>query len=310
MTGELGKVSLIAARQFGAFNRSQAHKAGFSGDAIRRRIRSGAWLQLAPTVYGFPSAEPSWERQLAVAVLSRPRAYVAEMSAAYLHGLRDIEKHRPVIAVPETSNARSSVCRVIRHRRFDELGVSRVRGFETLTVAESVVLLSRRIEPHRIESVFDDALVAGKLDLDDLGRVLKRESDSRTKGLSVVQELFRTRSPTAPVTDGSYLESMVETVLLRNGVEGWTREFPFSIRGHRGRVDFFFRDYGLVVEADGRSWHMKSEDFESDRKRDNGIAEMGYQVLRFTHRMLTEDADACVATISRVLRNRSAQRPG
>ena len=41
-------------------------------------------------------------------------------------------------------------------------------------------------------------------------------------------------------------------------------------------------DWNLVIEADGRNWHARVEDFEEDRRRDNELATRGIQVLRFT----------------------------
>jgi very-short-patch-repair endonuclease len=41
-------------------------------------------------------------------------------------------------------------------------------------------------------------------------------------------------------------------------------------------------DWNLVIEADGRHWHARVEDFEEDRRRDNELATRGIQVLRFT----------------------------
>jgi very-short-patch-repair endonuclease len=63
----------------------------------------------------------------------------------------------------------------------------------------------------------------------------------------------------------------------------------------------------LVIEADGRNWHARRSDFESDRLRDNRLATHGIQVLRFTYSMLMSDPKDCVSTILRVgaLRNAS-----
>jgi very-short-patch-repair endonuclease len=46
----------------------------------------------------------------------------------------------------------------------------------------------------------------------------------------------------------------------------------------------------VIVEADGRTWHTRLEDFERDRQRDAEAAAAGFQTLRFTyHQVLHED---------------------
>ena len=47
--------------------------------------------------------------------------------------------------------------------------------------------------------------------------------------------------------------------------------------------------WALVIEADGRAWHTRVEDFERDRRRDAEAAAAGYLTLRFTHHQLTHE---------------------
>ena len=49
------------------------------------------------------------------------------------------------------------------------------------------------------------------------------------------------------------------------------------------RVDFFWPDLGLVVEADGLRYHRTEAQQRSDRQRDRTLAAEGMVVLRFTH---------------------------
>lgn len=305
MMGDLSKINQLAARQYGVFNIAQARLAGFDKSAVRRRKESGAWLQLAPTVYAVASAPPKWERQVAAAVLSRPKALVGGVTAAYLHGLPGVTRQKPVIVVPETSNARSDLARVIRHRRFDEIRTERVDAFQVTSVEETVVLIARDIDRPSLEVLFDGLLISKSLSLRELDQVLLRERDSRIPGVSQVRHLAADRSPSAPVVDGSYLERLVESMFRKSGLSGWTREYPFTIRNRAARVDFYFPSCLLVVEADGRSWHMRSQDFEFDRHRDNELAERGIQVVRFTHQMLDRTPGRCLASIRKTIEARS-----
>ena len=72
------------------------------------------------------------------------------------------------------------------------------------------------------------------------------------------------------------------------------------------RVDVYIPGWRLVIEADGRNWHARVEDFEEDRRRDNELAMKGIQVIRLTYRMLKSDLEGCLDTIRTIGRVRSA----
>jgi very-short-patch-repair endonuclease len=55
----------------------------------------------------------------------------------------------------------------------------------------------------------------------------------------------------------------------------------------------------LIVEADGRCWHTRIDDFERDRWRDNVATTHGYDVLRFTYRQLTAGREEALALLQR-----------
>ncbi len=55
------------------------------------------------------------------------------------------------------------------------------------------------------------------------------------------------------------------------------------------RVDALVPASALVVEADGRTWHTRLEDFERDRRRDAEAAAAGFQTLRFTYDQLVDE---------------------
>jgi very-short-patch-repair endonuclease len=64
------------------------------------------------------------------------------------------------------------------------------------------------------------------------------------------------------------------------------------------RVDFLWQAERLIVETDGYGAHRGSVAFEADRARDNHLAELGYEVRRFTYRQVA-DAPAGVANLVR-----------
>jgi very-short-patch-repair endonuclease len=53
---------------------------------------------------------------------------------------------------------------------------------------------------------------------------------------------------------------------------------------------FLWREGRLIVETDGYRYHRGRQAFEDDRARDIRLQMLGYQVLRFTHRQVVDDA--------------------
>ena len=80
-----------------------------------------------------------------------------------------------------------------------------------------------------------------------------------------------------------------------------------EVNAHVGpyEVDFLWRDRGLIVETDGFRHHGDRSAFERDRARDARLQSLGFQVLRFTHRQVTENRSAVVAALRSLLAQRS-----
>jgi very-short-patch-repair endonuclease len=76
------------------------------------------------------------------------------------------------------------------------------------------------------------------------------------------------------------------------------------VEGHL--VDFLWSAERFVVETDGYAFHSDRAAFERDRERDLDLLAAGYEVGRFTYRMLTRDPSACVKHIRAALRRRGA----
>ncbi|MGH2981369.1 MAG: endonuclease domain-containing protein [Solirubrobacterales bacterium] len=109
---------------------------------------------------------------------------------------------------------------------------------------------------------------------------------------------------------GIEVEGEADTVATRSELE---YRFLRLCRRHRlpppevnakvGRftVDFLWRDRGLIVETDGYRYHRGRQAFEEDRVRDMELRTRGFEVLRLTHRQLTEDPGGLAAALAAIL---------
>jgi very-short-patch-repair endonuclease len=292
-----------ASRQYGVFSLGQARTAGISDRMVEHRVATGAWVRLAAGVYALGSSPPTWERQLAAAVLARPGCLVAGTSAAFLHGWEGVQRGRPVVMVPIDGNARSPIARVIRTRYFADVEAVPAGAFRATSPAETLVTLASEVTPTRLEHLLDDCLASGMVDADTLMALIERRSGQR--GLPALRQLTGERLATAYQPPTTVLERPLYVVLDHPAIPPVTRQFPFPRQVLEGTVDAYIPTWRLIVEADGRRWHTRKADFERDRARDNAAAAHGIAVLRFTYRMLVDQPEECLATILATGRARS-----
>jgi superfamily I DNA/RNA helicase/very-short-patch-repair endonuclease len=139
-----------------------------------------------------------------------------------------------------------------------------------------------------------DLLVWANLELDLSGPAWREDPDF---GFSWTLDRFRyvvERYAARRVDDGLPPLTPIEDRLLRAMREHGLRPLvqhgigPF-------RVDFALPERRLAIEADGREWH----DAVRDRRRDEELAALGWEVLRFSGSDIHRAADRCADTVAR-----------
>ena len=103
--------------------------------------------------------------------------------------------------------------------------------------------------------------------------------------------------------DHSVLEYRYDRDVERaHGLPESVRQAPFEdTDGRRGRRDRLYRDYGVVVEMDGRLAHPAEAQWR-DKARDNAAAVDGQQTLRYGWMQVTRHACETAAQVAQVLR--------
>jgi len=76
------------------------------------------------------------------------------------------------------------------------------------------------------------------------------------------------------------------------------------------RVDFLFRDHGIVVEVSGGRGHSTAADRAKDARRRNGLQDLGRIVLEFTHEDVMNHEMYVVRTLRKSFMSRSVARAG
>jgi Transcriptional regulator, AbiEi antitoxin len=268
----------LALHQNGVVSRPQALRAGLSAGMIKFRVSSGRWRQLHPGVYATFTGAPGRDAQLWAALLSAgPGAMLSHETAAELQRLTDKPTETIHVTVPGQ-----------RH-------IATIRGVSLHRCGRATEAMQRNSNPPhtRVEETVLD-LTQAAADFDDVcgwvTRAFARELTDQERLRAAMRQRTKLRwradlhelIAAAASGDHSVLEYRYERDVERaHGLPEPVRQAPFvGPDGRRGRRDRLYRDYGVLVELDGRVAHP-IEDQWRDKARDNAAATDGQQSLRY-----------------------------
>lgn len=300
------KADQLLRSQHGVLSRRQAIDVGITPALIRYNLESGAWTALSSGVYTTASSVPSWERQLHAALLAHPSGVVGGRSAAALHDFSGATKGRPEILMPFEGNARSALARVIRSRHFDQVDTGYINGFPATSIAETILTLSLRDPPARLERLVDHEIARNRLSVVDFHPILDRLARARQPGLKVLRRIIHEREDDSYQPPTTELERLLYGLLDHPEIPSYERQAPLSYETVDATVDAYVESWSTIVEGDGRRWHTRKADFERDRQRDNAAIAAGLVVVRFTWKMLRYEPESCLQTLLRTGRNRQS----
>ena len=263
--------------QCGVVTRDQALAGGLTADAIRARLRSGRWQLLHRAVYlTYSGPVPRTAQRWAAVLRAGQGAAVSHHTAAELHGLLDHRADAVHVSVPATRRV-TAIPGVVVHRS-RELDVAR---------HPSRLPPQTRVE----ETVVDLTQTCASLE-DAIGWVAKACGRRLTRPERILAVLVRRRSAKwraelidmlRDVADGAH--SALEIRYLRDverahGLPPASRQHVVVSAGRKSYDDVRYREYGVVVELDGRLAHPADARWR-DMRRDNAAAVDGRTVLRY-----------------------------
>jgi very-short-patch-repair endonuclease len=103
---------------------------------------------------------------------------------------------------------------------------------------------------------------------------------------------------------GSFLESILRSLLLAAGIYDFEPQVLVTTPGRLARVDLGHRLAQIALEAEGYAYHGDSLKFAEDCRRYDDLVSAGWLVLRFTYRQVLHDPDWVVATVRAALAQR------
>lgn len=290
----------LATRQHGVVDIDQLRELGLAAGGLDGRVAAGRLHRIHHGVYavGHPvlTREGVW---MAAVLAAGEGAVLSHASAAALWDIRPSLRPRVHVTAP-TYTGRKPRRGVATHRSVTLTPEQRdVRsGIPVTSVARTLfdIAVGAGATTGTLERAIHAAVTAGIFDLGAVVRILDerpRRAGSRAMRACLGLGIAETRSD---------LEARFLDLCVAHGIE---RPRVNTVVGEM-EVDFLWPRALLVVETDGYRYHGDRAAFERDRSRDATLALMGYSVLRFSYRQVSDEAPVVADTICSLLRRGAA----
>lgn len=289
------------------FTVDEAVVAGWTPSALKHAVRRGHLLRLRRGVYtACPSATP--ELAAVAAARAIPRAVVSHRSAALLHGLPLLGRPplRPEITVPPRGNANFPAVHLYRARLWPQ-DVVTVGDAEVTSVARTVVDVARHHPLGTAVTALDAALHREQTTLEQVHDVLLRCANWPRIGRA------RRAVKLADARAESPLESISRLLLPTLGFPGAEpQKYIFDRHGRLvGRTDFYWGEFGVVGEADGRSKYTDRDVLTNEKEHQEEYEDLGLVVVRWGWQHATSRRHVLKARLERGFeRGRARDRAG
>ncbi|MEO6887037.1 MAG: type IV toxin-antitoxin system AbiEi family antitoxin domain-containing protein [Jatrophihabitantaceae bacterium] len=281
-------IPYLAERQCGVFSASQAASEGWTQDALRWAVRRGRLSRLRAGVFQSTEIDyrSTFDRQRwlhaapAIAgVLATPGAMASHSTAAILRGL-------PLAFLPEYACLSvvpwhtGEVHGVHVHRTTSEELACPVAAVTCSTAARAAVDLAREHGAHAGVVPLDYALRHGLTDEDELTQTLhhcRRWPGVVAARKAVAMADPRSESPLESLSRLKFEPYDIPMPELQTSIGDEHRRFL-------GRVDFFWREFGVVGECDGALKYVgdgKPSALMDEKARQERLEEVGLIVVRW-----------------------------
>ena len=292
----------LLSRQYGVIATWQAGVAEISTRQIENLVRYGRWRRLHFGVYASFTGELPREAALWAAVLrTGPWSILSHETAAELDGLVDKPSKIIHVTVPEPQH-RPSVAGIAVHRSSRAIGIRQQGRLPPRTMTEETVL-----DLAQTATSFDDviSLLARACQRRLTTPFLISDTLSRRAKMSWRAEIELALRDVASGVHSPLENRYVRDVERAHGLPTPKRQAQAQAE-QRGRViyrDARYREYGVVVELDGRASHPDERRWQ-DKHRDNAAATAGIVTLRYSWADVTERPCETAREVAAVLSSR------
>jgi very-short-patch-repair endonuclease len=294
-------VAQLASRQHGVVSRGQLLGLGLSEDQIDMALEASGLHRVFRGAYavGHPGIG-RLGRMKAATLACGPDAVISHGTAAALLGLTE---RSPVLIHLIGANDRGREIPGVRRHRVhpphpDE--VTSRQGIACTTASRTLVDLAGSVGTKTLRGLIEEAAVQRSLDVAMVDRILGRSRRRGAPRLRALLDPWRLDADDAPLLR-SRLEARLWPRLVELGLSLPRTNVTLDLNEARLEVDFVWDERRLVVETDGAASHATPSAFGRDRRRDQILVAAGYRVIRVTWDQLSDEPEAVLARILRIL---------
>lgn len=292
----------LTRQQHGVITHAQLIGLGMGPEAIRHRLSNGRLHRLMRGVYAVGRPDIGKRGMWMAGVLAcGPAALLSHRSAAALWGIRKMRTEEETeVVIPAGPPRRYPGVRAHRRRGHEAPGRREVDRIPVTHPVATLVDLASCTPPWQVEAAVNEADHLELIDPEMLRGAL--DSLPRWPGVGRLRKLLQ--APTITLTstqlERRFLPLALEAGLPSPVTQAWLNGY---------RVDFFWPDLGLVVEADSLRYHRTTFKQARDKRRDNAHATSGLTTLRFTHSQICHEPQYVRRMLIRAAQRLRAQLP-
>jgi very-short-patch-repair endonuclease len=267
-------------------SRAQLLALGFTRAAIAQRLANGRLHVLFRGVYAVGRPDVTRHGWWMAAVLAcGPGTVLSDSSAAALWGIGPDRPGRIEVSVPTDTPHRRPGIVVHRRKRLD---TTKEQQIPVTTVAATLSALASRLDAAAIERAINEA--------DKRNLITPTKLRAAIDGNPHAAALRRVLDRRTFVLTDSELERRFVPIARAAGLP--RPQTGVHLNGFK--VDFYWPQFGLVVETDGLRYHRTPAAQARDRRRDQAHTAAGLNALRFTHEQIRYEPDHVRATLAAV----------
>lgn len=302
---KISGVTTAAGLRAAGLSAGQIHR--LASDGTLRWLRTGVYAPaaLADSVAGEPAAAHLLQVAAAIAAASSP-AVGSHRSAAIVHGLGLVGR-LPASRVELTRaragpGSKSRRPGILLHMAALPAGhVTTCRAVPVTSVVRTVVDLARTMPFAEGVAVADSALRQKLAKRDELEAVLAR--CARWPGIQRARRVIGFADPLAE----SVLESISRALFHEHGLPPPELQVVVGDEDEIvGRVDFLWRRYRTIAEADGALKYTEPARALAQLNRDARLREAGFEVVHFTWPEITKVPAQVVSAVRAAFRRSTA----
>jgi very-short-patch-repair endonuclease len=291
----------LAEQQYGVVAWRQLAARGLSPDVIKARMRCGQLVSLHRGVFAVGHRRIGLRGEWMAAVLAcGPGAVLSYGTAAELWGIRGSRRPIELTRVSGHHRPRGALPHGVRLHQTRSLPTehTRIEAYIPVTSIERTFLdNAARLDERQIEHDLVEADRSGRLRWSELWRLVTEHG----RGRRGVSRLKRVMLQADPRFFDAVSDSEVDFLILCRRESLKMPQVNVLVEGRK--VDFFWPQERLIVEADSYGYHGDRPAFERDHASTVALELAGYRVLRATWRMLQDEP----GTFMRLVRERLAR---